>query len=700
MGVRAPNGKVYPNQAQRHLLRKFIAEKQEQCIEAGIKPIRFKLVDFRKWAPELNKLGPPLRSAPKWKNCWFYHKKKRNFYDFFYEKLRQDSHAEKEVCGEKLSKKRNVSGKVQQRKFIELLKQKRQESIAKGDEVTILTTQDFENWTEILNKLGQEYPVEKWKMTWKCMKQRKKASLHFNPGDFKYFKEVGCGSSDEFYLSDDDSAEDIEDVLIKESNNKDEKNRQINSSEDAILLGDDLNKIYLNLCRICLKKRKIMKCFIEGSYMNISYLDIYHECIGEAFKLYDFCSMKICDLCEKSLIISYQFRGICLQTDTQLSYIENYKEKSLNSIENTSEEEFKMQRKLISEEESDISSELEAFEEKSIPEEIMLSLDSLKEKNIFLDMENPLQELHKGSQDAGNIIKNIPENQKILKNKSYTKNLKLKSGISQISPNDSNSDKEKDTDSKSSNNAKEVNDFFNQTDSLVKTRRLERERPNKKQIALLRKLVSEKQANCKRFAVLDDRPVISDFKRWTSQLNALGPPKRSLQKWKDCWFIHKKKKNGFFEFINRRRRKSEIGIELKRISNSPNARGKMNKKQLEILEKFIQERKTNSTGDKVQIYTKDFIDLRKTLNKLGPPYRTVNEWKYTWRHTKKNAKKNPKNNFAIDVQELGCESSDAYYFTNESSDFSSDSELQTTSSITGTNENFGENKDSSDSCTD
>ncbi|XP_055682078.1 uncharacterized protein LOC129789330 isoform X4 [Lutzomyia longipalpis] len=330
-GVRAPNGKVYPNQAQRHLLRKFIAEKQEQCIEAGIKPIRFKLVDFRKWAPELNKLGPPLRSAPKWKNCWFYHKKKRNFYDFFYEKLRQDSHAEKEVCGEKLSKKRNVSGKVQQRKFIELLKQKRQESIAKGDEVTILTTQDFENWTEILNKLGQEYPVEKWKM---------------------------------------------------------------------------------------------------------------------------------------------------------------------------------------------------------------------------------------------------------------------------------------------------------------------------------------------------------------------------------CWFIHKKKKNGFFEFINRRRRKSEIGIELKRISNSPNARGKMNKKQLEILEKFIQERKTNSTGDKVQIYTKDFIDLRKTLNKLGPPYRTVNEWKYTWRHTKKNAKKNPKNNFAIDVQELGCESSDAYYFTNESSDFSSDSELQTTSSITGTNENFGENKDSSDSCTD
>ncbi|XP_055713606.1 uncharacterized protein LOC129807998 [Phlebotomus papatasi] len=708
-GNRAANGKVLPNQAQRRLLRQFVAEKQEKCQKAGIKPIRFKLQDFRKWTPELNKLGPPMRTCVRWKNCWFHHRRKRNFFEFYYEKVRENYQKDKEDVSEvKQPKKRVVSRKMQMRKFIEILKRKREESEARGEPVTIITTADFVKWTKILNKLGPAHPVDKWKMTWKTIKKQKKENLYFKPEDFGKYKEIGCGSSEEFYLSDDDSSEDVEALLTKEYSRNDKEEVQIKSNsvnrgkrrrkkmsgdEDCDAANpEEINQNFSKLCRICLKQsNKSMKTFVDGSYKNISYLDIYQECIGEPFKIYSFCSTDICDVCEKSLINMYVFRETCLQTDTKLSFIENQKEEELSDELADNSEEDSMNDAQESHEEVG-SEEMDVLEEKSIPEDID---DSLHKKDKYLSIGN-------SANDQNDIFIQdkviIPENSK-LSTKDESENTFSPSlhsipdrGIDQ--KRDSNSDCTIDSNSEHSIYVERCSDATDEdsnaeeprirnssienpiTEDIKKVKK--KERPNKAQIALLRKLVADKKSDNEKFGVRDFRLKKFDFKRWAPQLNALGPPVRPLLKWKDCWFIHNKKKNGFYDFMYRNSRKRyrvdnpSDELNTQSLGLDPTARKRMNKKQIEVFQKFLEDRrkKAEASGEEFQIFTKDFIALKPRLNELGPPFRSVNQWKLTYKHTKKNSLKA----FAKNVHEIGYESSDAYYFTNESSDHSSDSE--------------------------
>lgn len=61
----------------------------------------------------------------------------------------------------------------------------------------------------------------------------------------------------------------------------------------------------------------------------------------------------------------------------------------------------------------------------------------------------------------------------------------------------------------------------------------------------------------------------------------------------------------------------------------PTARKRMNKKQIEVFQKFLEDRrkKAEASGEEFQIFTKDFIALKPRLNEFGPPFRSVNQWK-------------------------------------------------------------------------
>ncbi|GAB0094313.1 hypothetical protein DMENIID0001_095940 [Sergentomyia squamirostris] len=660
-GKRAPNGKVIPNKAQRRLLRKFVAEKRDQCKKAGITPIRYKLVDFRKWTSELNKLGPPMRSAPKWKDCWFHHKRQRNFFEFFYEKVRRNyQNKEKDVCEVKVPKKKNVSRKAQMRKFIELLKDKMMDSEARGESRCIITTEDFRKWTQILNKLGPVYPVDKWKMTWKTMKRQKHMS--FEKDEFSKYKEIGCGSSEEFFLSDDDPTEDGETFERKSP-------REQRRSKRAIVTQKDFNTSYVNLCRICLQKKESLKSFVEGSYRNISYLDIYHECIGEAFKIYSFCSVDICASCEKNLLNMYIFRGVCLQTDTKLSFIDNRKDEM--SGDETDDEESEV--------------DLDAIEEKSIPENLEENLDH---KDIFSGLEDNFCDVKQDSEDMKVFV---PDSTTIYLTAEESR--EEKEAVNPLEPiickTESDTPLQLDSDHSTSSSDQDSEESDYEEDLRKKTkrqglkkrkppspippkskdkkgRRVEKERPNRQQITLLRKLVEEKKETGEKFGVRQFRLKTNDFKRWAEKLNALGPPTRSHEKWKDCWFIHNKRKSGFYEFMSRTRRKGSADLEEARRSKMSQKKKSINFKQLQIFQTFIEDRtkECQEKGEKPYISTKDFRDLKQTLNLCGPPQRSVNEWKLAWRYKKRNSLKV----LTSEMTEIGYDSSDAYCFTNESSD--------------------------------
>ncbi|XP_059617130.1 uncharacterized protein LOC132262030 [Phlebotomus argentipes] len=719
-GTRASNGKVYPNQAQRRLLRKLVAEKKEKSKDAGVTN-RNRLVDFRKWAPELNKLGPPMRSALKWKNCWFHHKRQRNFFEFYYKTVRVASQKEKDVCQAKLPKKRKVCKKMQIRKFLELLKNKKDESESRGEPFTTITTADFRNWTKVLNKLGPIYPVDKWKMTWKTMKKQKKDNVYFKSEDFSKYKEIGCGSSEEFYLSDDDSAEDMEVQGTKPSEmcEKEASKRSARETDNEIcdsFTESDVDQNFSSLCRICLKKRKTMNTFVDGSYRNISYLDIYHECIGEAFKIYPFCSTDICELCEKNFLNMYIFRGICLQTETKLSYIESQKDETFDSVEEEFSAEDNMPLLQVNiPDEYDEDSEMEGLEEKSIPEEIGESLD---QKDVFLSVE-PFDQCDEKmifserpklfDKNEENTPENTGETKSISQDpmqcKAESKDACHVNEDSNSDPENNNMDSEKDSEVCDEENVESgrISRFHKRSVQENETKTGEKatkERPNKAQIALLRKLVAEKKGANEKFGVREFRLKNFDFKRWAPELNALGPPFRSGLKWKDCWFIHNKKKTGFYDFMYRNKRKNygtdkPLSKNRQRLNPNPTMRQRMNKKQLRVFENFFKERreKSESSESRISLFTRDFVDLKRRLNLLGPPYRTVNEWKLTWRHTKKNSLKA----FANDVQEIGYESSDAYYFSNESSDYSSDQGEENGDALKK-NTRQAETGESSDSC--
>uniref|UniRef100_A0A1B0DPT2 Uncharacterized protein n=1 Tax=Phlebotomus papatasi TaxID=29031 RepID=A0A1B0DPT2_PHLPP len=544
--------------------------------------------------------------------------------------------------------------------------------------------------------------------TWKTMKKQKKENLYFKPEDFGKYKEIGCGSSEEFYLSDDDSSEDVEALLTKEysRNDKEEvqtksnsvrrgkrRRKKVSGEEDCDAANpEEINQNFSKLCRICLKQsNKSMKTFVDGSYKNISYLDIYQECIGEPFKIYSFCSTDICDVCEKSLINMYVFRETCLQTDTKLSFIENQKEEELSEELEDNSEEDSMNDSEESHEEVG-SEEMDVLEEKSIPEDID---DNLHKKDKYLSIgnsandqndifiedkviisENPKLSVKDGGENTFSpSLHSIPDrgtDQKRHSNSDCAMDINSEHSIYVERCSDA-TDEDNSAEELRTRNSSIENPI---TEDIKKVKK--KERPNKAQIALLRKLVADKKSDNEKFGVRDFRLKKFDFKRWAPKLNALGPPVRPLLKWKDCWFIHNKKKNGFYDFMYRNSRKRyrvdnpSDELNTQSLGLDPTARKRMNKKQIEVFQKFLEDRrkKAEASGEEFQIFTKDFIALKPRLNEFGPPFRSVNQWKLTYKHTKKNSLKA----FAKNVHEIGYESSDAYYFTNESSDHSSDSE--------------------------
>lgn len=402
------------------------------------------------------------------------------------------------------------------------------------------------------------------------MKKQKKENLYFKPEDFGKYKEIGCGSSEEFYLSDDDSSEDVEALLTKEYTRNDQEEMQtkrnsvkrckrrrkyLSEDEDCDAASEVINRNFSKLCRICLKQsNKSMKTFVDGSYKNISYLDIYQECIGEPFKIYSFCSTDICDVCEKSLINMYVFRETCLQTDTKLSFIENQKEEEVSDeLENNSEED-NLDDAEESHEEVE-SEEMDVLEEKSISEDIDKGLHKKDKYHSIGNSANDKKDIF----IEDKVI--LPENPK-LSDKDESENTFSPSlhlipdrGTDQKSDNekrDSSSDCPIDSNSEHSIYVERCNDATDE-DSAGESRRRnssienpitedikkakKKERPNRAQIALLRKLVANKKSDNEKFSVRDFRLKKFDFKRWAPQLNALGPPVRPLLKWKDVSIV-------------------------------------------------------------------------------------------------------------------------------------------------------------------
>ncbi|XP_055713760.1 zinc finger protein 708-like [Phlebotomus papatasi] len=73
-----------------------------------------------------------------------------------------------------------------------------------------------------------------------------------------------------------------------------------------------------SVCRLCLRSKKHLQSIVDGAFEAVSYLDVYSECVGRTLEDFPEYPMKMCRKCENEMLIAYQFRLKCLDTEEKL----------------------------------------------------------------------------------------------------------------------------------------------------------------------------------------------------------------------------------------------------------------------------------------------------------------------------------------------------------------------------------------------